>query len=156
MTTTAITIRPAKPSDTATIASFNLAMAWETEKLRLNAYTVEHGVQAAIADPAKGSYFIAELESSIAGCLMLTHEWSDWRNGDIWWIQSVFVPPAARRKGVFTALYKHVEMLARAEDVAALRLYVEHENAVGKSVYAKLGLSLTRYDVMECDLREHH
>ena len=151
--TTSTLIRPAKPTDIARIASFNIAMAWETEKVRLNAYTVEHGVQAAVEDPAKGRYFIAEIDGNMVGCLMVTHEWSDWRNGDIWWVQSVYVDPNHRRKGVFSALYKHVEAEAIHSSVVAIRLYVEHDNQAGKTTYGKLGLALTHYDVMERDLR---
>ncbi len=152
MTTAAIHIRPAKPADVATIASFNIAMAWETEKLRLDAYTLEHGVQAVLADGAKGHYFVAEIAGAVAGCLMVTHEWSDWRNGDIWWIQSVFVSPSHRRKGVFAAMYRHVVSHAREKGVVAIRLYVEHDNAAGKATYLKLGMSGTHYDVMQQDL----
>lgn len=139
-------------TDIARLASFNIAMAWETENVRLNAYTVEHGVQAAIEDPAKGHYFIADVDGSAAGCLLVTHEWSDWRNGDIWWIQSVYVDPHHRRKGVFKALYQNVEARAREAGVVAIRLYVERDNTGGKATYQKLGLSMTHYDVMQRDL----
>jgi len=149
MSTTSIHIRPAKPTDVARIASYNIAMAWETEKLRLNAYTVEHGVKAAIDDPSKGHYFIAEVDGSVVGCLLVTHEWSDWRNGDIWWIQSVYVDAQHRRKGVFAAMYKYVVSLAKEKGVVAIRLYVEKENATGKATYLKLGMAQTHYDVME-------
>ena len=150
--TSPITVRPAKPTDVARIAFYNVAMAWETEKMRLNAYTVEHGVKAAIEDPAKGHYFVADIEGSAAGCLLITHEWSDWRNGDIWWIQSVYVDPHHRRKGVFKALYQYVEAKAREAGVVAIRLYVERENSAGKATYEKLGMSMTHYDVMQRDI----
>ena len=148
----AFKIRPGRPVDVATIAAFNLAMAWETEKLRLDAYLLERGVRGAIDDPAKGRYFVAEVENAVIACLLITHEWSDWRNGDIWWIQSVYVTPSQRRKGVFRSMYQHVEQLAREQGVVAIRLYVEKANAAGKATYLKLGMEQTHYDVMQQDL----
>ncbi len=149
---TPISIRPANPSDVACIAAFNIAMAWETEKLRLDTDTVQQGVNSVFSDAAKGQYIVADLGGSTVGCLMITHEWSDWRNGDIWWIQSVYVDPDHRRKGVFKSLYRHVEAIARKAGVVAIRLYVEHDNASGKATYQKLGMSMTHYDVMQQDL----
>lgn len=153
MKTSDIQIRRATLSDVTRIASFNISMAWETEKTRLNAYTVEHGVRAAVEDPRKCDYYVAEVEAQVAGCLMVTREWSDWRNGDIWWIQSVYVDPSFRRRGVFAMLYRHVETLAREQSVVAIRLYVDRDNLAGKATYQKLGLLSTHYDVMERDLR---
>lgn len=150
---TSITIRVAQPSDVVRIASFNTAMAWETEKVRLDPDTVHKGVLAIVTDPAKGHYFVAEIDGSCAGCLMITHEWSDWRNGDIWWIQSVYVDPAHRRKGVFKALYRHIETRARAAGVVKIRLYVERDNSAGKRTYDQLGMQMTHYDVMEADVK---
>ncbi|MGH8078691.1 MAG: GNAT family N-acetyltransferase, partial [Lysobacter sp.] len=117
------------------------------------------GIEAGIADPAKARYFIAMSEvavagretiASAAGTLMLTREWSDWRNGDWWWIQSVYVPEAHRRQGVFAALYQHVEQLARGTPgVIGLRLYVERENANAQSTYEALGMRDAGYRIYE-------
>jgi ribosomal protein S18 acetylase RimI-like enzyme len=148
------TIRRATINDANRVANFNIAMAWETEQIRLNPYTIERGVKAAIEDPGKCDYWVAEAGKEVIGCLMVTHEWSDWRNGDIWWIQSVYVDPNHRRRGVFTAMYDHVTKLAKESGVVAIRLYVEHENAAAKSTYERHGMSVTHYQVMERDLRD--
>ena len=89
-------------------------MAMETENLALDPSTISPGVRAVFADPSRGQYFVAESDGNVVGCLMITHEWSDWRNGDIWWIQSVYVHEDFRRKGVFSALYQHVQKVAHA------------------------------------------
>ena len=151
---TEITIRRATLNDVNRVAYFNISMAWETEKIRLNAYTIEAGVKAAVADVTKCDYWVAELAGEVVGCLMITHEWSDWRNGDIWGIQSVYVDQNHRRKGVFRGLYDHVVMLAKQNGVVAIRLYVEKANATAKASYEKHGMTVTHYDVMERDLRE--
>lgn len=142
-------IRQASGEDAATIADFNRRMAMETEQLALDPETVRNGVRAALADKTKASYFVAEVDGAVVGQLMITHEWSDWRNGDLWWIQSVYVHPDHRRGGVFKALYQHVQRAARAAGAAGLRLYVERDNAVAQHSYAKLGMSMTHYAVME-------
>jgi GNAT superfamily N-acetyltransferase len=147
-----IVIRPGRPSDVPSIAVFMLRLAHETEHLRLNPDTVERGVRAAINDPGKGHYFIAEFDGLIAGCLLITHEWSDWRNGDVWWIQSVYVHADFRRRGVFRALHAHVREQARLSGAVAIRLYVERTNDLAKKVYAGLGLSTTGYELMMEDL----
>lgn len=147
-----VTIRPATPRDAATIAVFNLRMAWETEHLRLNPTTIEQGVRGVFEEPSRGTYYVAELNGPVVGCLLVTREWSDWRNGDMWWIQSVYVAEEARRKGVFKTLYAHVRDAAKSAGVVALRLYVEKDNARAKQTYASLGMSLTEYDVMHEDL----
>ena len=152
--TSNISIRRATGNDVNRVAFFNISMAWETEQIRLNPYTVERGVKAAIEDINKCDYWVAEIAGEVVGCLMITHEWSDWRNGDIWWIQSVYVDPSFRRRGVFTALYDHVSQLARESGVAAIRLYVEHANAAAKATYERHGMKVTHYQVMERDLRE--
>ena len=149
-----ISIRRATDADVHRVAYFNIAMAWETEKIRLDPYTIEGGVKAAVGDRNKCDYWVAEIGGEVVGCLMITHEWSDWRNGDIWWIQSVYVDANFRRRRVFTALYDHVAKLARESGVVAIRLYVEHENAAAKATYQRHGMRVTDYQVMERDLRE--
>jgi ribosomal protein S18 acetylase RimI-like enzyme len=111
-------------------------------------------VATLLASPDKGRYFIAELNGKPAGQLMLTAEWSDWRNGSFWWIQSVYVLDAARRQGVFTALFRHVDRLARDDaSVCGLRLYVEHANQAAQETYRRLGLGATHYAIMELEYR---
>lgn len=155
----AFRIRSAELSDLDWLAEGAQAMAWETERKRLDPETLRAGIAAGLADAAKARYFIAMLDLPLAGgetvgvpagTLMLTREWSDWRNGDWWWIQSVYVPPEHRRKGMFAALYRHVEALARAEaGVIGLRLYVEKENTVAQRTYASLGMEDSGYLLFE-------
>ena len=148
-------IREAYAADRDWIADCNIAMAWETEHKRLDPDTVRAGVAAGLADPAKARYFVAlDAGGAPAGTLMLTREWSDWRNGDWWWIQSVYVVPSQRRRGVFAALYAHVEARARATPgVAGLRLYGERGNAAARSTYLALGMADAGYDILEAALR---
>jgi ribosomal protein S18 acetylase RimI-like enzyme len=143
-------IRPARPADASIIAEFNAARALETEHKRLDPTTLRAGVEHAIANPDAARYFLAELEGDVAGQLMLTMEWSDWRNATFWWIQSVYVPSQYRSRGVFKALYRHVEGLARKrKDVCGLRLSVEKENVTAQEVYRKLAMRDTGYLVYE-------
>lgn len=148
----AITIRPGIPQDAARLAEFNIAMAWETESFRLDPDIILPGVQAVLEDPGKGLYFVAEVDGQIAGQLMVTREWSDWRNSDIWWIQSVYVHPDHRRRGVFKALYRHAEAQAKQHGVSVLRLYVEQHNHPAQATYQSLGMRLSHYLVMQADL----
>jgi len=149
VTSNAITIRAARIDDAATIADFNARMAQETEGLALDRATLAAGVRAVFEKPTGARYFVAEAEGRVVGQLMLTDEWSDWRNGPIWWMQSVFVDENYRGRGVFRMLYRHVEQLAREQGAVGLRLYVEHENATAQQTYARLGMSLTHYQIME-------
>jgi ribosomal protein S18 acetylase RimI-like enzyme len=142
-------IRAATVSDAAAIASFNIAMALETENKRLEPDVIDAGVREAVRDRDKCLYFVAEIDGQIAGQIMVTYEWSDWRNGNIWWIQSVYVPPAFRRRGVFKALYSHVRSEAVRSDAVALRLYVEKHNTAAQQTYLALGMAMTDYLVME-------
>ena len=150
-----IRIRDAVPADAKTIAAFNAAMALETEGKTLDEGLLEPGVAALLNDAAKGRYWIAEVDGEIAGQLMITYEWSDWRNGTMWWIQSVFVPEKHRRTGVFSALYRHVEELASAaDDCCGIRLYVEESNERAQDTYRALGMVSPGYSVMEVDFRK--
>ena len=143
-------IREARASDGSTIAAYNSRMAEETEGRTLDPDIVGPGVRALLDDPAHGRYWIAEAGGETIGQLMITYEWSDWRNGMIWWIQSVYVHPDWRRKGVFSALYRHVESLAAAEPgVIGLRLYVEENNKRAQRTYEALGMTKPSYLVME-------
>lgn len=150
-------IREATPADTAVIAEFNRRLAAETEGRPLDLRRVRRGVAALLTEPAKGVYFVAEAgvrgERQIVGQLLITMEWSDWRCGNFWWIQSVFVLPEHRRQGVFTALCRHVERLARrrGSGVCGLRLYMHHANHRARRVYQRLGLAATDYVLFERD-----
>jgi GNAT superfamily N-acetyltransferase len=148
-------IRDAVLADVPVIVAFNLRLAEESEALRLEPATVQAGVAAELTDPAKGIYYVAEVEGAVVGQLMITYEWSDWRNGTIWWIQSVYVKPEFRRAGVFSALFKHVRTLAQGrKDVCNLRLYVHSENARARQSYERLGMARTPYEVFELDVKQ--
>ena len=143
-------IRVAKPDDAATLVEFNAAMARETESKQLLPEVIGAGVRSLLASPASGFYVVAEEDGRLVGSLMITKEWSDWRNGDFWWIQSVYVRPEARRRGVFRSLYRHVQALAAGDPgVCGFRLYVERENAAAQKTYGALGMKPTRYLVFE-------
>lgn len=143
-------VREAKAADGSIIATFNRRMAEETEGKTLAADIIGPGVQTLLDDDSKGRYWVAECGGDVIGQLMVTYEWSDWRNGTIWWIQSVYIHPDWRRKGVFTALYRHVESLTVAEPgVIGLRLYVEENNKRAQQTYEALGMTKPSYLVME-------
>ncbi|HEX4855081.1 GNAT family N-acetyltransferase [Arenimonas sp.] len=148
-----IAIRNATVDDIERMADWAVAMAWETEQKRLDPDTVRKGIRAVFDQPGRGRYFIAERHGEAAGTLMLTYEWSDWRNGDWWWIQSVYVAPGHRRQGVYAALYAHVKQAAEArEDVCGLRLYVEHHNTNAQRTYESLGMADAGYKMYEAAL----
>ena len=143
-------LREARRSDADVIANHNAAMARETEDKRLDPAIVGPGVEALFVNSSLGRYWVAEAAGQVIGQLMVTYEWSDWRNGTIWWIQSVYVRPESRRQGVFSALYRHVESLATAEPgVIGLRLYVESNNLRAQHTYEALGMVKPGYLVME-------
>lgn len=143
-------VRPATLADIDTICEFNVRLASETEGKTLDAATIRAGVSALVRDPAKGQYFLAEMDGRVVGQLAFTFEWSDWRNGWFWWIQSVYVHRDARKNGVFKALFEHLKAHALAEkNVIGIRLYVEDENRVAQATYAKLGMHWAHYRVME-------
>ncbi len=145
-----MTIRDARPDDHGFIVAGNRRMALETEDEALDPALLEPGVAAVLADPALGRYFIAESAGRPVGQLMITYEWSDWRNGVFWWIQSVYVDDSCRGAGVFSALYRHVEALAgRSPGVCGLRLYVDRANGRAQEIYAHLGLHHSNYELME-------
>ena len=142
-------IRPARPADAAVIIDFNARLAFESEAKRLDPGTLEAGVRAVLADPHKGFYTLAERGGEIVGQVLVTFEWSDWRNGWYWWIQSVYVREDARRSGVFRALFDHLQSrAARDPGVIGLRLYVERANDRARRTYTSLGLAEEGYDLM--------
>ena len=125
-------------------------MAKKSENLVLDPATVKSGVEALLRDPAKGNYFVAQVGNEVVGQLLITHEWSDWRNGDFWWLQSVYVRSDFRRHGVFKALFDYVLASAKRQgDVAGIRLYVEKNNDPALKTYHRLGLRETHYHVLE-------
>lgn len=150
----AISVRPARGGDLERLVEFNQSMALETEGKRLPSEQLERGMARALADRLRGRYFVAERAGAVVGCLMVTLEWSDWRDGWFWWIQSVYVDPDTRQQGVYRALYRHVLGEARASaDVAGVRLYVESTNSTARAVYERLGMSPTGYRMYEVDFR---
>lgn len=115
------------------------------------------GVAALLNDPGKGIYFLAEVEGRIAGQLLITNEWSDWRNGNFWWIQSVYVEENFRAQGIFSALFEHVHKLAKQrKDVCGLRLYMDSANATARKTYGRIGMKQTDYEVFEMDFVLEH
>jgi ribosomal protein S18 acetylase RimI-like enzyme len=145
-----ITVRPARQDDVSLMARWAEAMAMETEDKQLDGAVVRRGIQRALDDPARGRFFIAESAGRPVGTLMLTPEWSDWRDGWWWWIQSVYVDIDFRRRGVYRALYAHVLALAQADpEVRGLRLYVEEENTNARRTYEFLGMKHAGYAMYE-------
>ncbi|MCA0949096.1 GNAT family N-acetyltransferase [Shewanella chilikensis] len=143
-------LRKGTPKDTEALVAFNQAMAQETEGLALDSDTLSRGVSTLLENPAKGFYLVAEIDGEIAGSLMVTYEWSDWRAADYFWIQSVYIKPEHRRKGIYRALYQEVKALAeRQGGAASFRLYVEQENSRAQQTYQSLGMSQSHYLMYE-------
>lgn len=143
-------IRKGTPRDAEALVAFNQAMAQETEGLSLDSDTLSRGVSTLLENPAKGFYLVAEIDGEIAGSLMVTYEWSDWRAADYFWIQSVYIKPEHRRKGIYRALYQEVKALAeRQGGAASFRLYVEQENTRAQQTYQSLGMSQSHYLMYE-------
>ncbi len=147
-----ISVRPATLADLEFLVRGNAQLALESENLSLDIDRLRRGVQALFDDPARGFYLIAEMDKAPAGQMMITYEWSDWRNGMFWWIQSVYTVPEARRRGVFRALYAQAEALAQQRgSVCGLRLYVAIHNRGAQEVYRRCGMKDTAYRVLEVD-----
>ena len=148
MTTTII--RRAVESDLETLVNFNQAMAWETEQKKLDPETLTRGVSAVLKHRAQAFYLLAQRDNTIAGSLMITEEWSDWRAGRFWWIQSVYVAPEFRRQGIYRSLYEEVKTAAEEQgDVCGIRLYVEKENSAAQQTYQQLGMHECQYFMYE-------
>lgn len=145
-----VEVRRATIDDVALLVHFNQAMAQETEGKALPKDRVTEGVRAALSDPGKGFYLIAEVEGTAAGGLLVTYEWSDWRNANFWWIQSVYVEPRFRRRGVYGKLHREVERAASAS-ACGIRLYVDADNDRAQNVYRRLGMRPSRYFLYESD-----
>ena len=145
-------IRIHNSGDLPTIVSFNISMAEETEGKVLDPDTIQSGVLALLEDPSKGFYILADEETKIIGQLMITKEWSDWRNSDFWWIQSVYVLPEYREKGVYRKMHKYVVQMAKRDgNVCGMRLYVDKDNTAAQNVYNKLGMDESHYILFEED-----
>jgi ribosomal protein S18 acetylase RimI-like enzyme len=146
---TALAIRPATLDDTEALVAGNASMALETEQLRLDVPTLRLGVQAVLRGDVPGRFWVAEHEGRVVGQLLITYEWSDWRNRPVWWIQSVHVAESARRLGVFRALYAHARAEAQAAGAGGIRLYVDDTNTRAQAVYTALGMNGGHYRVFE-------
>jgi ribosomal protein S18 acetylase RimI-like enzyme len=147
----ALTVRPPTPADVPVIAEYNRRLARETEHTELDAAIVTAGVAAAVADPVvKGPYFLACDGDDVVGQMQVTYEWSDWRNGWFWWIQSVYVRADYRGRGAFRTLYDHVRRKGcEAGDVVGIRLYVERENRPAQETYRRLGMHEAPFYLMQ-------
>ncbi len=153
---TSISIRNATRADIERIAEFQQAMALETEGRTLDSSTVRQGITAVFDDPLKGFYIVAVAAndaadaSTVVGSLLITYEWSDWSNANHWWIQSVYVAAAWRRKGVYRTMYEHILAMTKdRSDICSIRLYVERANIIAQQTYKSLGMSHSHYDLYE-------
>ena len=145
-----INVREAVTEDQEIIARFQIEMAWETEKVTLAPETIQSGVQAVFENPHLGKYYVAELNGQVIASLMITYEWSDWRSSLVWWLQSVFVVTQYRKHGVFRKMYEHIRQLVESnKDVAGIRLYMIHHNAVAGRVYEQMGMDGNHYRLFE-------
>lgn len=146
-----VQIRTAKRFDSQQIKDFQIKMALETENLVLDESIVEKGVLAVFEDESKGTYYVAEIDGIVVGSLLTTYEWSDWRNGRVLWIQSVFVMPEHRGKGIYSMLYDHIKNLVKSKklDFRGIRLYVDKTNQNAQKVYEKLGMENHHYEMFE-------
>ena len=152
MTASEIRIREAKPEDIDSITVFQQAMAQETEGKTLDSDLLREGITAVFRSPDKGFYLVAESEGQVVGGLLITYEWSDWRNATFWWIQSVYVNAQWRRKGVYRAMHDYVYDIASSRDgICGIRLYVERTNLIAQQTYDSLGMSRSHYDLFEID-----
>ena len=142
--------REATPHDADVIVEFQIAMARETEDMELDPAVCALGVRAVFENPTHGRYFVAEDDGDVVASTLITYEWSDWRNGVVWWIQSVYVAPEARRRGVYAGLYEYLQKLAHDEaNVRGIRLYVDHRNTAAQQVYQRLGMDGEHYRLFE-------
>jgi GNAT superfamily N-acetyltransferase len=148
-----IAIRPARPEDVETLTRFSAAMAWETEQRTLDRDRLRQGTLAVFERAERGTFYVAEHASRVlVGQCLITYEWSDWRNAQFWWIQSVYVPPDWRRRGVYRRLHQAIRQKAQSTPgVCGIRLYVEHGNSIAQSVYEAMDLRRAKYQIWEVD-----
>jgi GNAT superfamily N-acetyltransferase len=144
-----ITIRKANKSDAEAIIDFQQRMAWETESMSLDPEILGKGVRAVFENINCGQYWVTEEEGIVIASLLITYEWSDWRNSNVWWFQSVYVLPAFRRKGIFNAMYLRIKSEAEKQGAAGLRLYVETTNYTAQQTYEAMGMESKHYKMYE-------
>lgn len=145
-----IEIRPALPRDAEAIVDFQIRMARETEELELEPDVVARGVRAVLDDSARGQYWVADSGGHLVGSLLTTYEWSDWRDGTVLWVQSVYVVPALRGRGIYRRLYEHLrDRVLASPDLRGIRLYVDRRNLAAQRVYERLGMSREHYEMFE-------
>jgi GNAT superfamily N-acetyltransferase len=150
-----LSVRTGQKKDIDTLTKFNIALARETEQKELSPHTVVQGLQMLFNNPKYGFYIVAEIDDEVVGCCMVTYEWSDWRCGLFWWIQSVYVKPEFRRQGIFRKLYEFLkEKASQEKNVCGFRLYVEKANHAGKNTYAVVGMKEAPYEVYEEPFRD--
>ena len=143
-------LRKAIISDAPVIVSFQVKMAWETENFKLDPDSVIKGVEAVLNDPNKGMYYVAEYEGNVIACMLITTEWSDWRNGTVLWIQSLYVENEYRKRGIFKMMFNHIKnMVLENENLKGIRLYVDKSNTNAVNVYNKLGMNSNHYKLFE-------
>lgn len=142
-------IRKAVPADALSIVDFQLKMAWETESMKLDPDVVSPGVKAVFENSSRGQYYVASSGDKTIASLLITYEWSDWRNCNVWWFQSVYVVPEFRRQGIFRKMYTFIKEQAVKQNVAGLRLYVESNNIRAQKTYEALGMSSEHYSFYE-------
>ena len=148
----AVTVREATPRDRSHIVGFQQEMALETEGKSLDGELLDRGVASVFQSRDKGFYVVAESDDQIVGGLLITYEWSDWRNANFWWIQSVYVDAAWRRRGVYRAMHAYIHEIASSrDDICGIRLYVDRDNQVAQRTYDSLGMSRSHYDMYEVD-----
>ena len=147
--TQSMKIRKAIPEDATVIIDFQKKMAWETERLKLASEKVDNGVKRVFSESGKGEYWVADDNGKVIASLLITYEWSDWRNADVWWFQSVYVLPEYRRKGIFRQMYSTIKKEAEKQGVAGLRLYVETTNINAQKTYEALGMHCQHYRMYE-------
>ena len=144
-----MTVRMATSSDVETIVEFNDGLARETENKVLDLDVVRAEVERFLSEPSRGQYFLAETDGEVLGQIMITYEWSDWRNGNFWWLQSVYVAHSARGKGAFNTILGHIRSLAEADPcVCGIRLYVDKDNRAAQKSYGARGFTFSNYEVM--------
>jgi len=145
-----ITIRKAVRADLKTLIDFQIRLAWESENVALDANILEKGISALFDDPNRGAYYVAMRENEVVACHMITYEWSDWRNGMVWWIQSVFVNEAYRQQGIFRAMYENLRQIVKADPgLVGIRLYVDNTNVQAQKTYVAMGMNGEHYSVFE-------
>lgn len=143
-------VRPARPGETGLLIDFQARLAQESEGLELDLAVLGRGIRAVFDDRGLGEFWVAELDGQVAGCLLVTREWSDWRNGTVLWIQSVYVRPEARGRGVYRSLYEHQRRRVEdAPDLMGIRLYADQRNRGARATYERLGMTGDHYVLYE-------